>query len=71
MSSAASPRGLKVYRPTVKRADIYFPHPGVRPMLRYNHDVDSVRFKGRCFAAWDANEVGKEAALEQSRFHHA
>lgn len=59
---------LRIYQPKVKLADIYFHHPGARPALRYNHDVDIVKFKGRFFAAWNANEVGKEDAPGQYNF---
>ena len=54
---AASASGaLPVYQPQVTLNDIYFPHPGAQPELRYNHDVDIVKFKGKFFAAWNANE---------------
>ena len=68
MSPATDAVRLPLYRPTVKHADIYFHHPGMRPALQYNHDVDIVRFKGRFFAAWNANEVGKEDAPGQYNF---
>lgn len=51
---------LKLYQPTVKTADIYFAHPGAQPYLKYNHDVDIVRFKGRYIAAWNANTASGE-----------
>ncbi len=60
--------GHPIYRPRVRHADIYFPHLGRRPLLRYNHDVDIVRFKGRFFAAWNANEVGAEDVPGQFNF---
>lgn len=53
-SGGAGP--LEVYRPRVTLSDIYFFHPGAKPALRYNHDVDIVKFKGRFVAAWNANE---------------
>jgi len=46
---------LPIYQPKVKHAAIYFYHPAAKPALRYNHDVDIVKFKGRFFAAWNAN----------------
>lgn len=61
-------RALTVYRPTVKLADIYFLHPGVKPALRYNHDVDIVKFKGKFFAAWNANESHGEDVPGQFNF---
>lgn len=57
-----------VYQPELDFADIYYPHPGRKPCLRYNHDVDIVRFKDRYFAAWNANEVGREDAPGQFNF---
>ena len=59
---------LAVYAPTVKFADIYFPHPGVQPLLKYNHDVDIVKFKGRFFAAWNANATPAEGVPGQYNF---
>ncbi len=47
---------LEVYRPKIATSDIYFLHPGARPRLQYNHDVDIAKFKGRFVAAWNANE---------------
>lgn len=69
-SAAESPvyRKLEIYRPTVKTCDIYFPHPGKQPVLKYNHDVDIVRFKGRYLAAWNANETGAEDVPGQYNF---
>lgn len=49
--------GLPFYEPSVKTGAIYFMHPGQKPRLNYNHDVDVVRFKGRFLAAWNANWV--------------
>ena len=59
---------LTVYQPNVKYADIYFPHPAVRPLLRYNHDADIVKFKGRFIATWNANTVGKEGVPGQFNY---
>jgi hypothetical protein len=61
-------RQLPVYQPTVKTCDIYFPHPGKQPVLKYNHDVDIVRFQGRYLAAWNANETGAEDVPGQYNF---
>jgi hypothetical protein len=52
MSSSTS---ISVYRPNVKVNPIYHKHPANKPLLRYTHDVDIVKFKGRFFAAWNAN----------------
>jgi len=51
---------LPIYEPKVKLADIYFHHPGAKPALKYNHDVDIVKFRGKFFAAWNANEANGE-----------
>ena len=59
---------LKLYQPTVTDAAIYFPHPGQRPHLKYNHDVDIVKFKGRFIAAWNANESSGENEPGQFNF---
>lgn len=59
---------LPVYQPRVKTADIYFHHPGARPALKYNHDVDIVRFRGKFFAAWNANEASGEDVPGQYNF---
>ncbi len=56
VAAASASATLPVYQPKVELNDIYFPHPGAEPLLRYNHDVDIVKFKGRFFAAWNANE---------------
>ncbi|MBI5822270.1 MAG: exo-alpha-sialidase [Verrucomicrobia bacterium] len=63
---AADP--LPVYQPKVKLADIYFHHPGAKPALKYNHDVDIVKFKGKFFAAWNANESHGEDVPGQYNF---
>jgi 3'-phosphoadenosine 5'-phosphosulfate sulfotransferase len=63
---AAEP--LPIYQPKVKMADIYFHHPGAKPALKYNHDVDIVKFKGKFFAAWNANEATGEDVPGQYNF---
>lgn len=63
---AAEP--LPIFQPKVKTADIYFHHPGAKPALKYNHDVDIVKFKGRFFAAWNANTAGAEDVPGQFNF---
>jgi len=65
-SSARS--SLPIYTPSVTFADIYFPHPGKQPILKYNHDVDIVKFKGRFFAAWNANATPAEGVPGQYNF---
>lgn len=65
-ASAAEP--LKVYQPKVTLADIYSHHPGAKPALLYNHDVDIVKFKGKFFAAWNANESHGEDVPGQYNF---
>ena len=61
-------RNLKLYRPTVTTNDIYFYHPATEPALQYNHDVDIVKFKGRFFAAWNANAKPAEGVPGQYNF---
>ena len=61
-------RNLKIYRPTVTTNDIYFYHPATEPDLQYNHDVDIVKFKGRFFAAWNANARPAEGVPGQYNF---
>lgn len=61
-------RKLEVYRPAVKTNDIYFYHPAAQPALKYNHDVDIVKFKGRYFAAWNANAKPAEGVPGQYNF---
>ncbi|MBI5683648.1 MAG: exo-alpha-sialidase [Verrucomicrobia bacterium] len=63
---AAEP--LPIYQPKVKLADIYFHHPGAKPALKYNHDVDIVKFKGKFLAAWNANESHGEDVPGQYNF---
>jgi hypothetical protein len=59
---------LPIYRPQVEHAPIYFYHPKAKPLLSYNHDVDIVKFKGRYFAAWNANEASGE--YEPGQFNY-
>ncbi|OGV63095.1 MAG: hypothetical protein A2283_14980 [Lentisphaerae bacterium RIFOXYA12_FULL_48_11] len=61
-------RQLPIYAPTVKHNDIYFYHPGAKPVLKYNHDVDIVKFKGRFFATWNANQSRGEDVPGQFNF---
>jgi len=65
---ALAAESLPIYQPTVKTADIYFHHPGAKPALKYNHDVDIVKFKGKFFAAWNANETRAEDVPGQYNF---
>ena len=67
-SQALAAEPLPIYQPKVKMADIYFHHPGAKPALKYNHDVDIVKFKGRFFAAWNANEATGEDVPGQYNF---
>lgn len=62
------PHDWPIYAPRVHHSHVYYPHPGVRPSLRYNHDVDIVRYRGRYFAAWNANEVQAEDVPGQFNF---
>ena len=66
--AAEKDTALKIYQPTVRLADIYFNHPAAKPLLKYNHDVDIVKFKGRFFAAWNANESRGEDVPGQFNF---
>ena len=59
-SGTAKGGSLPLYRPSVKFAEIYSPHPGADPLLKYNHDVDIDRFKDRYLAAWNANTSSGE-----------
>jgi hypothetical protein len=59
---------LPIYQPSVKLADIHFRHPGATPRLKYNHDVDIVKFKGRFIAAWNGNEARGEDVPGQFNF---
>ncbi|MEI7729814.1 MAG: sialidase family protein [Verrucomicrobiota bacterium] len=67
-SVATASEPLKIYQPKVKLADIYYYHPGAKPALKYNHDVDIVKFKGKFFAAWNANETQREDVPGQYNF---
>ena len=67
-SSESTRAQLPVYSPTVTFSDIYFPHPGKQPILKYNHDVDIVKFKGRFFAAWNANATPAEGVPGQYNY---
>jgi hypothetical protein len=59
---------LPSYQPRVKLADIYSPHPGATPALKYIHDVDIVKFKDRFIAAWNGNEARAEDVPGQFDF---
>jgi len=61
-------KSLKVYAPKVRCSPIYVPRPGSKPCLKYNHDVDIVKFKGRFIASWNANEAGAEDVPGQYNF---
>lgn len=56
---------LKTYAPQVRQGYIYCRHPSAKDPLRYNHDVDVVRFKGRYYAAWNANHEAAEGVAGQ------
>ena len=66
--SRSRDRRLPVYAPALHHAPIYTPHPAARPVLRYNHDVDVVRFQGRYLAGWNANEQQAEDVPGQFNF---
>ncbi|MGA2329403.1 MAG: sialidase family protein [Bryobacteraceae bacterium] len=72
--AAASParvtgrKTLSIYRPRVHTTDIYTRHPGITPLLKYNHDADIVKFKGRYIAAWNANGTALENAPGQFNY---
>jgi hypothetical protein len=68
VSAVSASAALPVYQPKVTLNDIYFHHPGAAPLLRYNHDVDIVKFKGRFFAAWNANATGAEGVPGQFNY---
>ncbi len=59
---------LPIYQPKVKLAPIYVPREGAKPCLKYNHDVDIAKFKGRFIASWNANEAGAEDVPGQYNF---
>ncbi len=66
--AASADQPLPVYQPKVTLADIYAYHPAAKPALLYNHDVDIVKFKGKFFAAWNANEAHGEDVPGQYNF---
>lgn len=68
LDAAAPGPPLEIYRPTVTLAPIYFPHPAATPLLKYNHDVDIVKFRGRFLAAWNANAKPAEGVPGQYNF---
>jgi hypothetical protein len=51
---------LSIYRPTISHYPIYIPREGSKPCLKYNHDVDIVRFQDKFIASWNANETAEE-----------
>jgi hypothetical protein len=55
-----APGRLKIYTPRVTTNSIYFAHPAKNPYLKYNHDVDIARFKGKYVAAWNGNAAHAE-----------
>lgn len=59
---------LPIYQPKIKLIDIYSYNPAAKPALKYNHDVDVAKFKGRFFAAWNANEARAEDVPGQFNF---
>lgn len=59
---------LPIYDPEVSYNPIYCPRNGKKPYLRYNHDVDIVRFQGKFLASWNANETGAEGVPGQFNF---
>lgn len=59
---------LNLYQPEVEFFPIYVPRTGKTPHLRYNHDVDIVKFKGKFFASWNANEAPAEGVPGQYNF---
>ena len=59
---------LPIYDPEVSYNPIYCPRNGKKPYLRYNHDVDIVRFQGKFLASWNANETGAEGVSGQFNF---
>jgi len=65
---ATMPHEWPIYAPDISHSHLYYPHPGVRPSLRYNHDIDIVRYRGRYFGAWNANEVQAEDVPGQFNF---
>ncbi len=67
LSLEAAP-AYPIYQPTIKLGDIYAYNPATKPALKYNHDVDLIKFKGRFFAAWNANEARGEDVPGQYNF---
>lgn len=67
-SAAIAGESLPIYEPKIKHAPIYSYHPGAKPSLLYNHDVDIVKFKGKFIAAWNANENRGEDTPGQYNF---
>ena len=59
---------LPIYQPTVKLADIYFHHPGAKPALRYNHDVDIVKFKGEVLRRVERQRVTRRGRAGPVQF---
>ncbi len=59
---------LNLYQPKVEFCPIYVPKEKMVPHLRYNHDVDIVKFKGKFLASWNANEVPAEGVPGQYNF---
>ncbi len=59
---------LEIYQPEVEFFPIYVPKANMQPCLRYNHDVDIVKFKDKYFAGWNANELPKEGVSGQYNF---
>ena len=59
---------MKIYNPDITHNIIYSPREGHEPYLRYNHDVDIIKFKNRFFAAWNANEATTEGAPGQYNY---
>ncbi|MBQ8755600.1 MAG: exo-alpha-sialidase [Lentisphaeria bacterium] len=59
---------LDFYDPQVSFYPIYSPRTGELPFLRYNHDVDIIRFKGIFFALWNANETPAEGVPGQYNY---
>ncbi len=50
---------LKIYQPHAEISPVYVNTASPR-VLRYNHDIDVVKFKGRYYAAWNANAAQGE-----------
>lgn len=65
---SADDQPLPIYQPKITLGNIYWPQQGVKPLLKYNHDVDIVKFKNRFIAAWNANETPEEGVPGQYNF---